>query len=278
MKGLHGAESSQMELAIMKTGTTGLRNSWRSTWTKSACLRRGLFVIALVASTVLVPGQLVADIVTVTTSLATGTSHRQNPVNFIGLLSSSAPPEIGGANVIMNNIPAGQSFQVGDIVGRDVNSTTGSRNWDYLLTLPGNAATGTGFTNIDFSGWIFENTASNLGADDQLSWQMFLNGSAIAVASSTVSDDFGPQAINLANAGGSTINQILVRFSVADYNDNDEWFMTRGTLSANYDAIPEPEMALLAVLGIALAVPGRNRPGRRRNSHDRQTLPGRVAG
>lgn len=251
----------------MKADTTGPGRLSRKLLAGSRSFRGRLAIIAMIAPAVFVSGQLAADIVTISTSLATGTSNRQNPSNYIGLLSSAAPTQIGGANVNMNNIPAGQSFQVGDIAGRDVDSTTGSRNWDYLLTLPGNAVAGTGFSNINFSGWIFENSAANLEASDQLSWQMFLNGSAIAVASSTVSDDFAPQAINLSNAGGSSINQILVRFSVAQFNDNDEWFTSRGTLSANYEAIPEPEMAILAVLGMATAIP-------RRKRRNRNQLPG----
>ena len=246
----------------MRTGTTSLRTFPQKNLRKCSFCPGGHAVVALILSAVFAKGQLAADIVTISTNVASGTSHRPNTNDFIGILTSSSPPQIGGASITLPNIPAGQSFQVGDIAGRDIDATTGSRNWDYLLTLPGNAVAGTGFTNINFGGWAFERSNGNLEASDQLSWQMFLNGSAVAVASSTLTNDFAPQAINLSNAGGSAISQVLVRFSVAQYNASGEWFVSRGTLSANYDAIPEPEMALLAVLGIALALPRRNRRGR----------------
>jgi hypothetical protein len=257
--GSSAAGTSQREWAVMKTNRYLSRRFGKATSAARFRLYCRLPIAAFltVIATAIVAGPLAADIVTVSTNLATGTANRANANDFIGLLSSASPTQIGGADVSMPNAPAGQPYQVRDIVGRDIDATSGGRNWDYLLTLPGNAVPGTGFDNITFSGWIFEATNANLEAADQLSWQMFLNGSAVPVASSSVSDDFAPQAINLSNAGGSTINQILVRFSVAGFNEGDEWFMSRGLLSANYSAIPEPDHALIAALGTALLWPRR---------------------
>lgn len=245
----------------MKSSRYFSRRFGKATPAARLCGYCQLPIAAFLIATAIIAGPLTADIVTVSTNLATGTANRASANDFIGLLSSASPTQIGGANVSLPNVPAGQPFQVRDIVGRDIDATTGGRNWDYLLTLPGDAVPGTGFSNITFSGWIFEATNSNLEAADRLSWQLYLNGAAVPGNSASVSDDFAPQAINLSNAGGSSINQILVRFSVAGFNEGDEWFMSRGVLSANYMAIPEPGHALIAALGFALLWPRRKSRG-----------------
>jgi hypothetical protein len=109
---------------------------------------------------------------------------------------------------------------------------------------------GTGFSNISFSGDAFERSNNNLDGDDELVWELFLNGGTVAVDSATTGgDDFTSVDISLADVGGSTINEVLVRLTVSGFDDGNEWFATRGILSANFETIPEPNARALLILG-----------------------------
>ena len=114
---------------------------------------------------------------------------------------------------------------------------------------------GTGFTDILFSGHAFENFGNNLEGTDQLSWELFLNGSSTPVdfGGPPAGSDFTSFDISLADPGGATVSQIRVAFTVTNFNAGQEWFATRGSLRATYSAIPEPSavpfILLLFVFG-----------------------------
>jgi hypothetical protein len=212
----------------------------------------------LVLSLVVLPAasqSACADLVTLTTSIPTGSANRDNSNQFIGILNSVTPPQIGGQGVSFQDVPAGESFQVGDLVGRNVDSSGGGRTWEYLLTLPGDATPGTGFENIFFSARAFENSGNNLEGSDQLTWQLFLNGSATAFDfdSPGAGVDFTTYDASLSHAGGSTINQVRVVMRVTGFDSGNEWFATRGLLSVNYTAVPEASPLLgLGLVAMAL--------------------------
>ncbi len=178
----------------------------------------------------------------IVTSLATGTSNRASSTDFVGILDNNAPPQIGGLDVSFNNVPAGESFAVGDLVGRDMDASGGGRVWEYLLTLPADAMPGTGLTALSFIGHAFERSTNNLDGSDQVLWEMFLNNDATPVASGgpAVGSDWTTYDINLSDPGGDTITQVRVVFTVTGFDDVGDWFASRGTLSAIYSAIPEP--------------------------------------
>jgi hypothetical protein len=192
-----------------------------------------------------------AGIVTLTTSTAVGTASVISGNDFVGVLDGATPPQIAGTLLNFNGpIPAGESFLVGDVVGRDVGSTSGSRNWEYNLLLPDDALIGTGFENIVFNAHAFERDNNNLVVADQLTWGLFLNGSDTPVASGGTIADFSVFDLALTDPGGAAINQITVRLTVAGFNGNNSWFAARGLLSARYQtaSIPEPGTAVLCLL------------------------------
>lgn len=216
-------------------------------------------VIVCLAATVifLLPAFTIqADLITISTSTPTGDFERKAKNKFLGILETptgATPPEyqLAGEEVEFDaNIPAGESFLVGDLVGRDIDGTdnlTAPYEWTYELTLPGDAVAGTGFQDIIFDAHAFVSNKGKLEADDTLTWELFLNNDfSVVVASDSVFDDF-PTFIHdvlLTDAGGSTINQVNVVFTVEGYDKGDEWFATRGLLSATYTAVPEPGSSL----------------------------------
>lgn len=161
---------------------------------------------------------------------------------------------IGGTNLNFNGpIPGGETFQAGDIVGRDIDELNSVAVWSYNLFLPSNAMSGTGFQDIVFDAHAFERGVGNLDSGDRLAWAMYLNGGSTAVATGGVNDDFTTFDLSLLNAGGDSINQVSVVFGISGFTDNNDWFATRGLLSANYvSAIPEADfyrVMIAALLG-----------------------------
>ncbi len=200
-----------------------------------------------------------AGLVVISTSTATGTSSRNSSTDFVGILDNNSPTQIGGLDVSFNNVPAGESFAIGDIVGRDMVNSGGGRVWEYLLTLPADAIPGTGLTGILFNGHAFERSTNNLEAGDGILWELFLNNDAIPVASGgpAVGTDWTTFDVNLSDPGGAAINQVRVVFTVSEFDHNLEWFASRGMLSAVYSAIPEPHglaMVLAACGWLATAL------------------------
>lgn len=186
-------------------------------------------------------------LVNVSTSSANGTSNRDSNSNFVGVLDSAIPTTVTGLSVAFPNVPNGEVFVVGDVVGRDVDDSGGGRTWEYVLSLPADAAPGTGFTDIAFAGHAFERPNNNLEGADELVWELFLNGSSVAVDSATTGAgvDFTSIDINLANPGGAATTEAVVRLTVNDFNVGSEWFAARGTLSANFETIPEPNVLMI---------------------------------
>lgn len=200
------------------------------------------------------------DIASVSTSTPIGTGNRQSNTDYLGPLDSIVPTTVNSLEVNFSNVPAGEAFLVGDIVGRDVNAAGGDRTWDYILNLPIDAVPGTGFSNITFSAHAFERSTNNLETTDEIVWEMFLNGSPVVVESGSTGAgvDFTSIDINLSNSGSPTANEILVRMTVNGFDAGNEWFAARGTLSANYETIPEPSgQALLALVTLVLLCPRR---------------------
>ncbi len=193
-----------------------------------------------------------ADIVSISTSAPSGTESALGTNDYIGIIDSLSPIRINGQNVTINRRPSGESVLVGDLAGRDIDATSGSRTWEYSLSLPANSVDGTGFTNINFSAHSFERRGNNLEGTDQVSWQLFLNGVSAGTTGPAAGTDWTSYDTTLTNIGGNSINDIRVVFTVSGFNSNDEWFVTRGTLSADYTSVPESSISLLGFLGIAV--------------------------
>ena len=184
--------------------------------------------------------QVAADVIVDTTP--SGTADRSSASDFIGILDNVSPTQIG-LNVNFNGtIPAGENFLLGDLVGRDINATSGDRTWEYQLILPSDAVSGTGFTNIQFNGHAFENANNNLENNDQILWELFLNNDTTPVQTGgpAAGSDWTTFDVNLAHPGGASITSVRVVFTVTGFNAGGEWFATRGSLQAEYQAIPEP--------------------------------------
>lgn len=190
------------------------------------------------------------DIVPISTSDAVGTGNRDSNSNFIGILDSAIPTTVTSLSVNTPGAPATEVFAIGDVVGRDVGAAGGDRTWEYVLDLPINAAPGTGLSDISFSAHAFERPINNLEGDDELVWELFLNGNAVAVDSGTTGAgvDFNSIDINLSDPGSASTNEALVRLTVNGFNAGNEWFAARGTLSANFETIPEPSGGMLLVI------------------------------
>lgn len=197
-----------------------------------------------------------ADLVTITDDSPSGTTDVSSSADYVGLVDALNPTlEVDGNSVTLNGLPTGESVQIGDLIGRDMNANSGSRQWEYLLELPADAFPGTGFQNIIFDARAYERTADNLEGADELTWEMFLNGSTVAVDSATsgAGVDFNAIDVSLSNPGGDTITEVRVVFSVIGFNGGGEAFGTRGVLSASYNAVPEP--GAFAVLCGLFALP-----------------------
>ena len=188
---------------------------------------------------------------TLTDSTPDGIQNRANNNDFVGILDGVSPNQMGGQNVNFNpTLPTGVSFLEGDLVARDLDTfSNASRDWTFEILLPGDAAPGTGLTDITFRGFAFERTQNNLEAGDQVTWAMYLNNDTIPIASDTPGDgiDFDTHTVSLINAGGAAVTRVRVVVSMNGFNQNGEWVASRGQLSANYQAIPEPASGLVVL-------------------------------
>ena len=228
----------------------------------ASSMKQFLLILPFLLSILTLPGGVSADIVTVADSTATGTSDRASANDFIGILSNDTPNQVNGLDInFIGQIPTGESFQVGDIVGRDVNATSGSRNWEYQIILPPDAVSGTGFTNITFNGRAFERATDNLERNDRVRWLMYLNNDAtpVQIEGPATGSDWTTFDVNLSDTGTSTVvTQVRVVFNVNGFNGGGEWFAARGTLQADYQSIPEPVGVLVWLLAFTPLM-GRNR-------------------
>ena len=219
-----------------------------------------------VATVCLAGSSASADIVTISDDTVSGTVTRPRLTAFSGVLSNNQPLQMQGITIaISNNIPAGESFQVGDLVGRDLKNVAGAgRIWEYELSLPGDARAGTGFSNIVFNGHAFELPLDNLEGDDQVSWALFLNNDLVPVQTDgpAMGSDWSTYDASLAHAGGSTITDVRVVFTITGFIEFNEWYATRGTLSADYASIPEPQ-AWVMLCALSCVVFFGRRPHRR---------------
>ncbi len=214
-----------------------------------------LLVLFILCFTARVNADIISD------SVPDGTADRVNNNDFIGLLDGVSPNQIGGLNVnFPGAVPAGESFQLGDLVGRDINATSGSRSWNYQLILPADAVAGTGFTNISFAGHAFERATNNLEGIDQIQWELYLNNDVtpVQVGGPAAGSDWSTFDVNLSDPGGSTITSVRVVFTVTGFNGGGEWFVTRGLLQAEYQPIPEPLCFSLLSM-VCLGLMGRKR-------------------
>ena len=214
---------------------------------------RQLAVLTMLLS-LLAGSDLSADIIFDT--VPTGTADRVNDEDFIGLLDNVSPTQIGQDVNFNGTVPAGESFQIGDLVGRDVDATSGSRTWEYILTLPSDAVAGTGLINIQFVGHAFESDTNNLESTDQIQWELFLNSDATPVQTGgpTAGSDWSTFDVNLTDPGGNSVTSVRVVFTVSGFDQTSEWFAARGSLQAEYQAIPEPlwcsSLAMISLLGV----------------------------
>ncbi len=195
---------------------------------------------------------LQADIVT--DSTPTGTTDRNGNNDFVGLLDSVGPDRIGGQNINLNgSAPTGESSQIGDLVGRDIDATGGSRTWEYLLILPADAVSGTGFTSISFSGHAYERSSDNLEGSDQIRWSLYLNSDVtpVQVSGPVAGTDWSTFDVNLSDPGGNSITSVRVVFEIIGFDDDDDWFVTRGSLQASYQKVPEPGCVVILLLVLA---------------------------
>ena len=181
---------------------------------------------------------------------------------------------------------------IGSLAGRDHDNQstrpfTAQASWK--LNLAGDAGAGTGFSNIIFSATLAANEGQwdNLAGEiDDIKFEVFLNSSAVAVATRTfkptgiANTDNTSLALDtngdgvgdglaittsgtgfmITNAGGAGITSIEVRASFTT-NVSAESYWTFGTLSADYDMVPEPSSTLLFGLGGLTLLTRRSRNG-----------------
>jgi len=194
---------------------------------------------------------------TVLDSTPVGTESVTNSQSFVGLLDIANPLDVNTTRVEMLN--PGSTFAVGDLVGRNMVNNTGSTTWTWDICVPTNAAPGSGLTSIQFGGFAFERTTDNLENGDELFWELFLNDDTVPVETTSTGNvngllfDFNSYSFNMADPGSTaqtTVTSASVVFTVQGFNEQFEWFATRGTLSANFTAVPEPGAAVLAVFAM----------------------------
>jgi len=154
--------------------------------------------------------------------------------------------------------------------------------------LPGNANPGTGFSNISFASILaarqnaWDDETPSPFFRDNIILELFINGSRVekrayepngvrvgngeSLALDTNNDGVGDglaisesgTAINFTDPGGAAVNMVELRgtFSVDD-GEVDYWLA--GTLSADYDMVPEPSSAFLLGLGSLCLLARRSR-------------------
>ncbi len=200
----------------------------------------------------------------ISTSTATGSQGWDDKKRFVGILDVTPTQlEVLSEQVEFKDIPFRQSFMDGDLVGSELDRAVlagGGRTWEYMIMLPSDAAGATGLENIQFNGFAFERDRDNLEGTDELSWQLFLNDELVSVDSSSTGAgvDFDTHTVSLFNRGGSSITSARVVLTINGFDEGEEWFATRGTLSANYTAVPEA-FGLLWLLGGWIGLSGRRR-------------------
>ena len=230
-------------------------------WTLSFLPRRTRIALAVTGSFCLMAiwqHPALAELVTISTSAPTGTQDHDSSTDFVGILDGISPETINLLTVEFDNVPAGEAFAVGDLAGRDMNGHNGSDTWQYSLSLPSDAVDGTGFENILFSGHVFEGDNNNLDNSDLLTWELFVNGVSVD-SYTTGSQDFDPFDFTLTDVGGSGVTDILAVFTVDGFTSGNEWFVTRGSLSATYTSIPEPTTLIFVALAAIACFPVRRR-------------------
>ncbi|MFD2160667.1 PEP-CTERM sorting domain-containing protein [Rubritalea tangerina] len=223
--------------------------------------------------------------IAVTTSISvstpTGVFNSDGGRDYFGIVAN------GGTTLNSGDFDEGNallSAPVGALTGRDQdggsdgfpNPATAS----WLLQLPGNAAIGTGLTNIVFDAtvaategeWHANDTGGANINPDFIIFELYLNGALTASSAyystgsgtttgtlglDTNNDQVGDQEFltpsgiditDIISAGGASINSVELRATyAADGGDTEHW--TLGTLSADYELVPEPSTTTLMGLG-----------------------------
>lgn len=220
------------------------------------CYQPAALTLYVIVITFVCGGKSSASLMVIDDAIPAGTESVDTGVAFIGILTNVLPTEIGGTAVRFNRVPPGEDFEVDDLVGRRIAASGGGRAWEYQLSLPADAVAGTGFTDIDFLGSAFEREGNNLEGTDQLTWELFLNGSStpVDITGPAAGTDWSTFTVNLTDMGGSTVNLVQVVFTVTGFNAGNEWFATRGQLSATYETLsPEPSTMNLSNLVLSMA-------------------------
>ena len=231
---------------------------------KKICLFGLLAIFATVNSA---SATLISDV----TPAVVGAEFTDGAGDYLGLVT--AGPLIGGMSFGSSINPP-----VGSVAGEDLDGEGGSatRMVEWVLSLPSNAAPGTGLTSINFEG-LLATSAGFDDADGSSPFELILNGNVVdttvfsrvddgdtfntQLAVDTNGDGFGDGAIatatgtavSFSDLGGSTITSASVKFTISA-NSGAEEFWTNGTLSADFTpaVVPEPSsMALLGLIGLA---------------------------
>ena len=206
--------------------------------------------LAAAMGTLVLAGGLANAAITVTTAVGTSTVTDAN--EYVGIISAadagSTNLKIGGVDIdtppnVDTLANVGQSIQVGDLSGRDIPSGS-DHTWSWLIN------TGAELTGISFDGFAFANgNEDELGDPDTLTWKLFVDD--VEVDSTGTVNDFPPTSLSLSTATTGTKAEVILTIAGFGPNDTNEWFNTRGTLSAT--AVPEPSTtALLGLGGFAL--------------------------
>lgn len=217
--------------------------------------------------------------------------------DFFGIVDTATTTTtgtlVGGGNYLIKDV-----FPIaGYLIGRDhddADTRPGTLQATWSLSLPSNAAFGTGLTNIKFSGTLaaaqggWDGKSSSGNVPDSIKFELIVDGivtatmffasdSETSVGSlrlDTNGDDIGdalqisatgitftPSTNNpLSNAGGASVTSVQLRGTFAS-DSSDATYWTFGTLSADYDLVPEPSSALLFGIGAVGLIARRSRNG-----------------
>lgn len=162
---------------------------------------------------------------------------------------------------------------IGSLAGRDHddgNSRPEIVIAEWALTLPSDAQSGTGLSNIIFSATVAAKETGWL--DNSIQYELLINGvvtstrafyssipsvTAGVLLEDTNADQVGDgtaisssgTSISLSDSGGSAINSVILRATIhSARGDSEHW--TLGSLSADYtQAVPEPSSLMLLGLG-----------------------------